>query len=136
MLFSKNQTTGKTLPTKRDSKTAGFGGFLVTISAAKKSLRPQAETPAPLSQEKGKNWFQEPFPFAGRRVQPHFFFLLRKKKRCCAPKKKDAFGQAFLWLRLFFCYENAVFVTPLILSRLPPPAARWFRMSGIVRRSV
>ena len=28
----------------RDSKTAGFGGFLVTFSAAKKSLRPQAET--------------------------------------------------------------------------------------------
>jgi len=59
MLFSKNQTTDKTLPTKRDSKTAGFGGFLVTFSAAKKSLRPQAETPAPLSQEKAKNRVQK-----------------------------------------------------------------------------
>jgi len=55
MLFSKNQTTDKTLPTKRDSKTAGFGGFLVTFSAARKSLCPQAETPASLFARERRN---------------------------------------------------------------------------------
>ena len=36
----------------RDSKTVGFGGFLVTFSAAKKSLRPQAELTSPPQRRK------------------------------------------------------------------------------------
>ena len=42
------------LPQKRDSKTVGFGGLLVTFPAAEKSLRPQAEASCALSHRRGR----------------------------------------------------------------------------------
>ena len=74
----------------RDSKTVGFGGFLVTFSAAKKSLRPEAElAPAPAGAEhprrRGKAAKRSLYP-AGRStfITPLIWLSLRMTVRSCS----------------------------------------------------
>ena len=130
-----NRRTGKS--SGRKQRCQGAESLRITGKVCwRLSFLWKSENGSFLSQEKGKNWFQEPFPAGRGTTATPFLLSLAKEETVLRAKEERRFWRAFLKLGSFSRCGNAVFVTSSLSPRLPAPRALWSCVSGIVRRSV